>query len=164
MTEMLDEIEVTETEEILPENELVNEEPETQPDELEALRAELGALRVEIARRDEFERERERAEAELSRFHEYFPETSTAQIPDEVWDAVKRGESLAGAYSLYVRRGELEKSRIDEFNKKVRKMSAGSITRDGDEKYFSPAEVRKMTPAQVKKNYDDILESMRHWN
>ena len=31
-------------------------------------------------------------------------------------------------------------------------------------KYFTPSEVKKMTPREVKENYDDIVESMKGWN
>lgn len=132
--------------------------------ELDAMKRELEELRATLAERDRRDAERERAEAELGRFREYFPTVSHSDIPGEVWESVRGGESLAGAYSLYLRRGELERERISEFNKKTSRMSAGSLTRDGDDKYFSPAEVKKMTPAQVRQNYDDIVESMRHWN
>lgn len=30
-------------------------------------------------------------------------------------------------------------------------------------KYLSPSEVKKMTPREVKENYDLIIESMRRW-
>ena len=43
-------------------------------------------------------------------------------------------------------------------------MSAGSLASDEGEKYYSPSEVKKMSPAQVRANYDDIIESMRHWH
>lgn len=31
------------------------------------------------------------------------------------------------------------------------------------EKYFTPSEVRKMTPKEVKENYDLIIQSMKYW-
>lgn len=31
------------------------------------------------------------------------------------------------------------------------------------EKYFTPSEVRKMTPKEVKENYDLIIQSMKRW-
>lgn len=34
---------------------------------------------------------------------------------------------------------------------------------DRTPKYFSPAEVHKMTPREVKANYDDIINSMKEW-
>ena len=32
------------------------------------------------------------------------------------------------------------------------------------EKYFTPREVRKMTPKEVWENYDLIIQSMKRWN
>jgi hypothetical protein len=32
-----------------------------------------------------------------------------------------------------------------------------------EEKYLTPSEVRKMTPKEVKENYDLIMQSMRRW-
>lgn len=32
------------------------------------------------------------------------------------------------------------------------------------EKYFTPSEVRKMTPKEVRENYDLIIQSMEKWN
>lgn len=165
VTEMADELIVEQEEDITEQTEFEDaSERSAEPDELEVMRGELEALRAELSRRDAIEREREHADAEFSRFREYFPKTSPEEIPKEVWEAVKNGESLAGAYSLHLRRGELERERIGEFNKKTRRMSAGSLNCDRDDKYFSPAEVRKMSAAQVKQHYDDIIESMRHWN
>jgi hypothetical protein len=31
------------------------------------------------------------------------------------------------------------------------------------QKYFTPSEVRDMTPKEVKENYDLILQSMKYW-
>jgi hypothetical protein len=33
-----------------------------------------------------------------------------------------------------------------------------------EEEFFTPAQVRKMTPKEVKANYDKILMSMKYWN
>lgn len=32
-----------------------------------------------------------------------------------------------------------------------------------EDKYFTPEEVRKMTPKEVKENYDLIIQSMKRW-
>ena len=40
---------------------------------------------------------------------------------------------------------------------------ANSATTIETHKYFSPEEVRKMTPKEVKANYDDIIQSMEGW-
>lgn len=59
---------------------------------------------------------------------------------------------------------EAQRQRIAECNETNRKMSTGSLSGVGNGGYYSPDEVRLMTPSQVRENYDDVIESMRHWN
>ena len=132
--------------------------------QLDILRAEIEELRGEIARRDAIEESNRRVMRECEEFKEYFPEIELSAIPDGVWESVKGGLPLAASYALYARKEELHKNRIDEINRRNKLMSAGSVRRDGEEKYYSPSEVRSMTRDQVKSNYSDIIESMRHWN
>ena len=143
----------------------VIEEIEKMPvDELSTLRAEIEALKSELSKREEVERAQSRMNMELAEFSEYFPDTEFASIPDEIWAKVKNGASLAATYALFLKKAEREQKKIDDFNEKNRRMSAGSLMKGESERYFSPAEVKKMTPAQVKSNYDDIVASMKHWN
>jgi hypothetical protein len=81
-----------------------------------------------------------------------------------VWQKVRKGASLCAEFSLIQRKAELEKRRINNINEQNRRMSAGSLGNSDGEKYYSPSEVKKMTPLQVREHYDDIIESMRHWN
>ncbi len=132
--------------------------------ELLALKAELEELRTELKARDELEKANSRLYAEIEEFKDYFPDTELHEIPDDIWEKVKKGASLSAAFSLYRRKQELDKKRVSDFNEKNRRMSSGSVDRGEGEKYFSPSEVKKMSPLQVKQNYDDIINSMRHWN
>ena len=133
-------------------------------DEISLLRAEIDALKSELSRREELDRAHSRMNTELAEFSEYFPETDIKSIPDEVWEKVKNGSSLAATYALYSRKIERAKKKVGDFNEKNRRMSAGSLMSGDGEKYYSPSEVKKMTPSQVKSNYDDIIASMKHWN
>ena len=133
-------------------------------DEILALKAEIEDLRAQLVAREQEEKIKTRMNTELAEFEEYFPEISLDEIPDEVWEKVKGGASLSASYSLFKRKKELESKKVRDLNEKNRKMSAGSVAGGDGEKYYSPAEVKRMTPAQVKNNYDRILESMRHWN
>ena len=151
-------------EEVISSEENIEFNEQAAPDEMTLLKEELESLRAELRSRDELEKTRKRMERELQEFTEYFPEVHSEKIPEEIWEKVKGGDSLAASYALFIRKGELERSRISDFNKKNRKMSSGSLISDEGEKYYSPSEVKKMTPAEVKKNYDVIVESMRHWN
>lgn len=137
---------------------------ESEVDELTALKTEIENLRAQLKAREDEERASARINSELAEFEEYFPEVELSSIPDDVWEKVKGGASLSASYSLFKRKEELKNKRICDINEKNRKMSAGSVAGGDGEKFFSPAEVKKMTPAQVKTNYDRIVESMRHWN
>lgn len=133
-------------------------------DELSLLKAELDALRMELKARDEAEQTNSRMLKELTEFSEYFPEVDIHKIPSEVWEQVKNGASLSASFALNLRKIEIERKKTNDFNEKNRRMSAGSLTEGDGERYFSPSEVKRMTPAQVKSHYDEIVESMRHWN
>ena len=139
-------------------------EQEEKIDEVLALRKELEELRALLQKKDMEQKAETRISRELADFEEYFPEVELESIPDEVWQRVKSGASLSAEYSLLCRRRELEKRRISDFNENNRKMSAGAAGRGESEKYYSPSEVKRMSPAQVKTHYDEIIESMRHWN
>ncbi len=132
--------------------------------EISALRTELEGLRAELREREEREQLHSRMFEELEEFGKYFPEIDIHQIPDEVWEKVKKGVPLSASFALNLRKMELERKKVSDFNEKNRRMSTGSLMQDEGEKYYSPSEVKKMTPAQVKSHYDEIVASMRHWN
>ena len=133
-------------------------------DELSLLKSEIDSLRQELRARDEREQANSRMLNELTEFSEYFPDVDIHNITNEVWEQVKNGTSISAAFALNLRKMELEKKKVSDFNDKNRRMSAGSLLGGEGEKYYSPAEVKRMTPAQVKSHYDDIIESMRHCN
>ena len=133
-------------------------------DEISLLKNELEALRLELKSRDEREEMNSRMLKELNEFQEYFPEVDIRAISDEVWEQVKNGASLSASFALNLRKIEIERKKVNDFNEKNRRMSAGSLIQGDGENYYSPSEVKRMTPAQVKAHYDDIVESMRHWN
>lgn len=133
-------------------------------DEISLLKNELEALRLELKSRDEREEMNSRMLKELNEFQEYFPEVDIRAISDEVWEQVKNGASLSASFALNLRKIEIERKKVNDFNEKNRRMSTGSLIQGDGENYYSPSEVKRMTPAQVKAHYDDIVESMRHWN
>lgn len=162
----MDELDYVTLEEVA---ESVSEVPEPEeefkePDEVSLLKAELENLKTELKLRDEKEHINSRMMAELEEFQDYFPEIDVHQIPSEVWEKVKSGASLSASFALNLRKKEIERKKVSDFNEKNRRMSAGSLLQGEGEKYYSPSEVKKMTPAQVRSHYDEIIESMRHWN
>ena len=141
-----------------------SEENTAESSELDLLKTEIEELRAEIKSRDERERVNSRILQEIKEFGDYFPDVDIHEIPDEVWEKVKNGMPLSASFALNLRKMELEKKKISDFNEKNRRMSTGSLVQGEGEKYYSPSEVKKMTPAQVKSHYDEIVASMRHWN
>ena len=143
------------------------EEPQTQEptaveeDTLGRLARELSELRALVEAR---QTEREAPAAPpwqptlTDEFRTLYPALAEGDIPDAVWDEVKKGVPLCAAYALAEHRAA-----------KAARMSgheAGtwhSLSGGTDEGLFSPAEVRAMTQYEVRRNYDRILESMKRW-
>ena len=122
--------------------------------EIETLRAELEAKK----------RESERIFTELAEFASTFPKRSIDSITNEVWESMRSGVPLAAAYALYEKKRDASEGYAREVNRRNADRSSGAISSGADTGYFSPSEVKKMTPSEVKKNYRLIIESMKKWN
>lgn len=136
---------------------------DTEATPAEALKAEILALKEKIS---ELEAERDtqaRLVREMSDFSALFPEVDVKCIPDSVWDQVKSGTPLAASYALYEKRIRAEEAKISRINASNATHSAGVAGKDTASEYFSPDEVRKMSPAEVHANYRKIKESMKKW-
>ena len=129
--------------------------------ELDALRAEVAGLRAQLAAK-----EQERAEAlrEIESFQSLFPDVAIRDIPDSVWQQREQGIPLNAAYALYEREICMARSKADAINKQNAARSSGRAGVDAAAEYFSPEEVRGMTPKQVRENYQKIRLSMKKWN
>ncbi len=136
------------------------EKNEDQPDELEMLRARNAELEKEIADRKGLSM---RLEKEISEFSEMFPDVPLTEIPDDIWDEVKRGLPLSASYARHERKRQIAQRKADEANKNAMEKSSGSVSGTTDH-YFTADQVRKMTASEVKKNYSHIINSMKHWN
>ena len=97
-------------------------------------------------------------------FSEHFPDVSVRTIPDEVWENVKQGNSLAAAYSVYERKISEAARRIEQINAQNAKKSAGAAGKNLNQEFFSADDVRKMSPSEVRANYAKIRRSMEKWN
>ena len=106
-----------------------------------------------------------RMEEDITLFHRLFPHVTAKQIPDEVWERVEEGESLAAAFSLYTIQKMREQEAIEKVNAENESKAAPRIRHDGeDTAYFSPEAVKAMSRSEIKKNYDAILASMDKWS
>ena len=134
---------------------------ETAEEEVKRLTSEIETLRAELEAK---KKESERIFAELAEFATTFPGRSVDSITSEVWESMRGGIPLAAAYALYEKKREASEDYAKEINKRNAERSSGAITSAANGGYYSPAEVRMMTPAEVKRNYKLIIESMKKWN
>ncbi|MBO5416936.1 MAG: hypothetical protein J6A83_09960 [Clostridia bacterium] len=129
--------------------------------ETEALREEIRELRAAL---DAKEAEQSRILAQISEFSAVFRGKSLESVPAEVWESVSGGVPLAAAYALYEKKTEANRALTQSVNARNAERSSGAVGRESGSEYYSPAEVRKMSAAEVRKNYNTIIESMKKWN
>lgn len=140
-----------------------NDEPEIYKENsaYEELKKEVDTLR------DELNKEKNKLSGfvnQLKELYELYPDADINSISDDIWKGALTGTPVAAAYALYQRRCEVAKQRASETNKQNREKCVGGIAGNNDNGYFSPSEVRNMTPTQVRENYTKIIDSMNHWN
>ena len=138
-----------------PEN-AETDSPESKADELDALRAEIAALKEALSKKSA---EADMIKGQLGEFN-----VSPEDIPEEVWESVAVGGSLAAAYALYHRKEQLRRNRVRELNDKNAELSTGKVGVDSAKEYFTPSDVRAMSRSEVRANYSKILNSMKKWN
>ena len=160
--------ELSEHEEEIAHEELSEREEEIAHEELsedntDALKEEILFLKQQISELEAAKKEQERMLGEISDLHALFPEADLEEIPESVWESVKKGCSLPAAYALYQRRAQAEAERIAKINSKNASSSPGTAGKNTANEYFSPDEVRKMSSAEVHANYSKIKESMKKW-
>ena len=130
--------------------------------------AEIAELREQVRRlTEELETrkaQQEKAAAQIDEFSALFPDIAVNTVPEEVWDSVRSGNSLAAAYALYTRRVEARDEQVKAVNAKNAAHSTGKAGRGTAEEYFTPAEVKAMSRSEVRANYSKIIESMKKWN
>lgn len=164
-TDLKEPIENEATEELLPAPEAPEnaetDTTESKTDELDALRAEIAELKEALSKKSA---EADMIKGQLGEFSALFPNVSPEDIPEEVWESVAVGGSLAAAYSLYHRKQQLRRNRVRELNDKNAALSTGKVGVDSAKEYFTPSEVRTMSRSEVHANYSKILDSMKKWN
>lgn len=144
------------TEEILAEETDVQEPEGTGTD----LHAELEDLRAKLEKAERVAREITEGWRE---FTELYPDADISSLPDSFNAALERGIPPAAAYALELRRREVTRIKIAEADRKAREQSFGRI-QTAEDSLYSPAEVRAMKPAEVRKNIEKIRRSMKSWH
>ena len=111
----------------------------------------------------EFE-QKEALDNEYDEFKRLFPGVSVKDLPESVRESVNSGVPLAAAYALFEKRRAAELVDAETVNLRNRSLSAGSVNdATSNDIYYSPREVREMSPDEVHKNFSAILRSMDHW-
>ncbi len=100
---------------------------------------------------------------QLNEFSELFPDIAPSTVPSEVWESVKKGNSLAAAYAIYEKRTVEAAKRIEQINLRNAGTSAGAAGKNSSDEFFSADDVRKMSPDQVRANFAKIRKSMETW-
>ncbi len=129
--------------------------------EVLALRAELDSIKRELEESRAFYA---RLDVECAEFSSLYPDVSITSLPDSVWQSVKKGVPISAAYALEVRRAEVKAQKARTVNRDNSQMSSGALGNDNRNDFFSPAEVRAMSAAEVRANYTKIIESMSKWH
>lgn len=146
-----------------PRAEAPDADPGAVPDaraQLSKLREELTQLREELSRKEAVSL---RLGRECAEFRELYPEVPLSEIPDAVWDAVRDGTPLSAAYALAERRRARREAAAAEANRRNGERSSGEMVQHTPG-YFSRDEVLRMSRAEVRENYGNILLSMQKWN
>ena len=142
--------------------ELPSDNPPTDmAQELARLREQVTSLRETLASQ---KAAYQRAGAEYAEFFTLFPAVSLSALPDDVWQSVQKGVPLAAAYALEERRAAVQAEKAQKVNQINREKSSGALNPTGNSDNFSLAEVRGMTPDEVRANFDKIMESVTQWH
>ena len=128
--------------------------------ELAELRGELNALREELRQERAV---RTRLGAEYEEFQLLYPSTPLTALPDSVWEDVRRGIPIAAAFALAEKHRLRKEALAEESNLSNARRSSGAM-KPTEPDYFSPDEVRAMSPAEVRKHYSQIRSSMKNWH
>ena len=83
---------------------------------IESLKEVIFDLQAKISNLEAERKAQERILEEIGDFNFLFPEVSIDEIPESIWDSVKKGTSLAASYALYEKRKLAEAQRIAHIN------------------------------------------------
>ncbi len=155
----------SELEEIIPtEAEEISDSTPTEEDKgIDALKDEIRSLKEQISALEAERETHSRMLQEVSDFSLLFPDVDLDEIPESVWESVKKGTALSASYALYEKRMDAERARIAKINASNASRSAGVAGKDTANEYFTPEDVRKMSPSEVHANYSKIKKSMSKW-
>ena len=138
-------------------------DPAYQKSELDELRGELMQLRQALDESHARLAQMEHIERQYTEFCTLYPNTPIDTLPEEVWQGVANGNSLAAAFALAEHRRALSQKKASDSNAFNRSRSAGAV-KSAENLELSPAEVRAMTSEEVRANLSKIMRSMQKWH
>lgn len=118
------------------------------------------------------QQEEARKKEDYQNFLNEYPDIEPNTIPKDVWDMVANGKSLLDAYRYHENKTLKEQlakvsqqEKAKQVNQQNAEISPGSVTGQGetDTGFFSKAQVESMSPSDVKRNYNKIMQSMKFW-
>ena len=149
------------TPEAVTEAESESDRPLTDEETVNILREELKSLKNEL---ESTRAAYERLSGECAEFSELYPSIPVTALPDSVWQSFKSGVPLAAAYALYEKKQAKRNAAAAAHNKTTKSAGFGCLGNNTENDFFTPDEVRAMTRADVRKNYQKILRSMENWH
>ena len=110
----------------------------------------------------------------MSLFNDKYPDVK--ELPQKVWDRFAKGDvDLIEAYDMFNKDNTIQELQdklakyesqetIDNKNATNAELSTGSTTGNGQtDSIYTREQVKKMTKAEVKKNYPKIVADMKTW-
>jgi len=120
--------------------------------------------KAELERMKEEKLLREKIARDIEELEYLFPGIDLESIPEQVWQRVQEGESLAGSFSIYMIRRMKKQESADAANKRNTQSAPPDIKGEkGASDYYSRDAVRNMNEDQVRRNYHAIIKSMENW-
>lgn len=120
----------------------------------------IRALKTEIQRLQAVLTAKETKARETLEFSLLYPGIPLDGLPLEVKEA--EGLPLAAAYALYERKKLLLCKRAEAINAQNVAKASGQVCHDGGEDgSFTLEEVRRMTPGQIHRHYQSVLNSLK---
>ncbi len=105
----------------------------------------------------------ERMKNDIQRFRTVFPDVNAEGIPESVWQSVCEGVPLTAAYALFEKESSLLGAQAKKINESNAAASPSGSERSEAVPFVSIQQLEKMSPSEVKKNYRQIIASMKKW-
>lgn len=100
---------------------------------------------------------------DVDEFRKLFPDVTPEDIPEEVWEKVAAGQTLAAAYAIYVCGAKAGGKKAVLVNEENTRRSAPAGKEADSEQTFTPEQVESMSDESVKKNFKNIIRSLKNW-